>query len=190
MGGDRRARRGLACAGIGLASVALAVPFGLSAAAAHAAAASLTSHLDNGVCVVSGAPSVVPKKAALVVPRHPTGAAILWLPGLNSTTCAIATTHLGAAPAAALARAITRAPAISNGARFNCAADDGTGASITFTYAQHRLAPSLTVDLSGCRSISQSGKKSRSMTTDVSRALARRAPCPWRTDLVDAADAC
>jgi hypothetical protein len=180
----------LASAGAGLASVALPLPLRLAQPVATAAAASPASRLVNGVCVVSGAPSVVAGKAALVVARHPTGATILWLPGLNSKACAIATTHLGAAPAAALARAITRAPTISNGAVFHCPADDGTRASVTFTYAHHRSAPHLVVDLAGCRSIGQSGKEQKSLTTGVSHALASVAPCAWKSYVADAAAPC
>jgi hypothetical protein len=188
MGCDRH----LAWVGIGLTPVLLLLGLGLGLAqpVEAVAATSPTSHLDNGVCEVSGAPSVVPGKATLVLGPHPTGATIVWLPGLNSKTCAIATTHLAAAPATVLARAITRAPAVSTGGDFNCPADDGTRASISFAYAHGRSLPRLVVALAGCRFISQSDKKQKSMTTGVSRALASAAPCAWKSYVADDAGAC
>jgi hypothetical protein len=175
----------LASAGAVLASAALlmlvVIAQPAAAALAPAQAAAPTSHLKNGVCLVSGAPSVVPGTAALVVAPRPTGLKILWLPGLNSTTCAIATTHAGPSTAATLARAITHAPAVPTGAVINCPNDDGTRALISFTYAQRRSAPHLVVALGGCQFISQSGKEQRTTTSAVRDKLADLAPCGWRT---------
>jgi hypothetical protein len=157
---------------------------------ATAAVATPSAHLENGVCTVSGAPSATPGHAALVVAPHPTGVTIRWLPGLNSKACAIATTHGGAAPAVALARAITRAPTVSNGSAFNCPSDDGTTASISFSFAHHRSPQRLVVGLSGCRGVTQSGKVQKSMTVGVSDALAALAPCAWRSYVPGGAGTC
>jgi hypothetical protein len=177
-----------------LASVALLMPVVIAqpatAAQAAAQAAAPTTHLKNGVCLVSGAPAVVPGTAALVVTPHPTGLKILWLPGLNSTACAIAMTRAGETTAAALARAITHAPAVSSGVAISCPNDDGSRAMMSFTYARHRAATRLVVDLDGCGFISQSGKEQRRTTTAVRAKLAALAPCGWRTYFADSRGAC
>jgi hypothetical protein len=182
---DRRSR--LAPVGVALL---LGLGLCLSGPVAVAVAAIPSAHLENGVCAVFGAPSAVPGRAALVVAPHPTGLTIRWLPGLNSKACAVVTTHAGAAPAAALARAITRAPAVSNGDAFNCPSDDGTKASISFTYARHRSPQRLVVELSGCRFVTQSGKVQKSVTTGVSHALAAQAPCAWKSYVAGGAGTC
>jgi hypothetical protein len=215
MGRDARAGRGsvavaevapadvaavAAVAGVALACVALLLALVMAqpveaAEAVHAAeavqAAQLpSSHLKNGVCLVSGVPSIARGTASLVVAPHPTGLKILWLPGFNTITCTITTTHAGASIAAALARAITHAPAVANNAEFSCPEDDGTRASLSFTYAHHRSAPPIVVDLGGCRFISQSGREQRSTTAGVSDRLAPLAPCGWRTYFADPIGAC
>jgi len=194
---SRAGTDGLAVAGAVLASVTLLLPLVVAqpaeaaqATAAARAAPAPSAHLKNGLCLVSGAPSPIRGTAALVVAPHPTGFTILWLPGFNSTACAIATTQAGAAAAAALARAITHAPVVSNGAGFSCPEDDGTRALISFTYAHHRSAPRLVVDLDGCRFISQSGRQQRSMTAGISDKLAALAPCRWQTYFADSTGAC
>jgi hypothetical protein len=163
---------------------------GAQATATAPAALSPSAHLEKGVCLVSGAPSVVAGTAALVVAPHPTGVKILWLPGLDSTACAIATTHAGASTAAALGRAITHAPAVSNAAAHFCPEDDGTRVVISFTYPHNQSGTRLVVDLGGCRFIGQSGREQRSTTPFVSEKLAALAPCGWRTYFPNSAKAC
>ena len=200
MGWHRRGlRRGIESAVAVLASVALLVPLmAIHSAAAEAAAAvpatqaphAPSAHLQNGECLVSGAPSIIAGSQPLIVAPHPTGVKILWLPGLNSTACAIATTHGGISTAAALARAISHAPAVSNGPERFCPEDDNARVSISFTYARHRSAPPLFVSLDGCRLISQADREQRSTTPAVSDKLAALAPCGWRSYFAVSPSAC
>jgi len=195
---SRAGTDGLAVAGAVLASVTLLLPW-LSpnrprrpqATVAARAAPAPSAHLKNGLCLVSGAPSPIRGTAALVVAPHPTGFTILWLPGFNSTACAIATTQAGAAAAAALARAITHAPVVSNGAGFSCPEDDGT---LRPDLLHLRPSPvgdrASSSDLDGCRFISQSGRQQRSMTAGISDKLAALAPCRWQTYFADSTGAC
>ena len=169
------------------AQMVAARPIGAQRATEEAAP---STHLKKGVCLVSGVPSVVPGTGPLVIAPYPTGVKILWLPGLNSTACVIATTHAGASTAEALGRAITHAPAVSHGAELSCPEDDDSRASISFTYAPHRSAPQVVVQLSGCRLIGQSGREQRSMTSGINNRLAALAPCGWRTDVADSPRGC
>jgi hypothetical protein len=137
-----------------------------------------TSHLRHGVCVVSGISTVVPGTAKMVVAAHPTGALIVWLPGLNSKACAIATTHAAADRAAAMARDVMQARSVSNGMAYNCPLDDGARALMYFAYPH--AAPPLVVSLGGCEFISQSGREDRATTSALRNELASLAPCAWR----------
>jgi hypothetical protein len=183
--------RAVAAASLGYGALLLPLVGSQLAMAATAAGAQAPSaHFKNGVCLVSGIPSIVRGTAALVVAPHPTGLKILWLPGFNATTCTITTTRAGTSTAAALARAITQAPALAKGAEFSCPEDDGARASISFAYAHHRSAPRVVVELGGCRFIGQSGREQRTMTSEVSDKLATLAPCGWRTYFAGATGGC
>jgi hypothetical protein len=183
--------------GLALAVVALLLGLSLDslglnepAAVAGPSVTVPSAHLRNGVCGVSGLPPATPGHAPLVIAPHPAGLTIRWLPGLNSKTCVVAMTHAGAAPAAALARAITRAAAVPNSPVFNCPEDDGTKASVSFTYAHHRSPPPLVVGLSGCQFVSQSGRVQKRMTAGANRVLASLAPCAWQRYLTGGTPRC
>jgi hypothetical protein len=149
-----------------------------------------SAHQKNGVCLVTGAPSVIPGTSPLVVAPHPTGATLVWLPGLDATPCSTTTTHAGAPVARALARDIAHAPSLSPRAEFNCPNDDGAAAVISFTYAHHRTFAPIVVGLSGCRFVTASGKLRRSTTTSLGAKLATLAPCGWKANFSDATGAC
>jgi hypothetical protein len=118
----------------------------------------------------------------LVVPAHPTGASIVWLPSLDSKACAIAMTHVAANRAAALARDVTQARSVPHGLAYNCPLDDGARVLMYFAYGHgHRRAVlPLVVDLRGCQLISQSGHEDRATTSSVRDQLVALAPCDWR----------
>ena len=191
----------LARAGVGLASVSVLFPWYLGPVAAapipFAAAASITgvvstpsAHQKNGLCLVSGAPSVVPGSSPLIVAPHPIAVTLAWLPGLNASTCSTTTTRAGAPVARALARDITHSPSLSGRAVFHCPNDDGASAVLSFAYARHRMSAPIVVGLSGCRFVSASGKLRRSTTTAISTKLATLAPCGWKAYFTDATATC
>ena len=181
-------------AGVGLASVAILVtwfPVQTLAASSVAGAASIPSaHRTKGVCLVFGAPSVVPGTSALVIAPHPVGVAVTWLPGLNASNCSTTTTHAGATVARALARDISRSSSVSSRVEFNCPMDDAAGAMVSFADAHHRTAAPIVIGLSGCRFVSASGKLRRSTTTSLSTKLATLAPCGWKAYFNDGSGAC
>jgi hypothetical protein len=157
-----------------------AAPIPFAAAGSVIGVSTPSAHQMNGLCLVSGAPSVVPGSSPLIVAPHPIAVTMAWLPGLNASTCSTTTTRAGAPVARSLARDITRSPSLSPRAEFHCPMDDGARAVVSFAYARHRMSAPIVVGLSGCRFVSASGKVRRSTTTAISTELATLAPCGWK----------
>ena len=87
------------------------------------------------------------------VDLDPTGATVLWLPGLNSRPCRTVLTHIGAVRARRLAAEVDRAKPFPRGP-IECPADDGSAATVFLTYARRAEAEVVRVGLTGCRSFS------------------------------------
>ncbi len=120
---------------------------------------------QGGVCTVLDSPpgATSPRNTPLTLPKHPSGGDIVWLPGLNSTTCNAVLTRADAKVAAALARDIDQAPVLSSTVSYSCPADDETRARIVFTFA-HRASQTVSAQLSGCSWIVAVGHAMRSST--------------------------
>jgi len=172
---------------------ALLVAAALSAATSRTPGGTLpsvphTQRTASGACVVAGGTAGYPfGRAPLVVHPHPRGVAAVWLPGLDATDCAAASTVGGAALASRLAADLAAAPTVAPGA-YSCPVDDGTSVRVSFLFAR-RPDQTLHVSLSGCAWVTARGTVARAVTARLRRDLVAIAPAAWRAALQPAAAA-
>lgn len=133
----------------------------------------------HGACVVHQRSTTPGTTHGLVwVRRHPTGAVLIWLPGLNAKQCRARRTTADQHRAEALAAAIERAPRVS-GRTYACPSDDGTALRLYFEY-RHHADEYAGVALSGCRWIGAPGRSSRWVTQRMNHQLKAEAPKGWK----------
>lgn len=145
-----------------------------------AVSATPTATRSNGVCLVSQT-SEQPQHGRVTVAADPSSATALWLPGLNSTQCASASTPISRADARRLAEDIRSAPPVPPGIR-HCPADDAATVSIRFAYPGE-ADEEVIAHLAGCTSLTAPGRSPRQLTPEVRRDLAPGAPPEWATYL-------
>jgi len=83
----------------------------------------------------------------------PSGATVLWLPGLNSKPCRTVLTHLGPVRARTFAADVDKAKPFPKGA-ISCPMDDGSSATVFLAYAGRTETEVVRVGLTGCASFS------------------------------------
>jgi hypothetical protein len=120
-----------------------------------------------------------------------TSVTALWLPGLDASDCRGTTTRGARALAVELAAALDGEPAVGTGI-YACPLDNGSSVVLYFGYGTRRASEAVTVALSGCRFISDPGRKSRwwlrpeRTPLSFGQILATLAPNPWRSNILAA----
>ena len=95
------------------------------------------------------------------VDPHPDGGIVTWHPGMNSTSCQAALTHLSERQARAFAEAVDRGKRVPPGS-YSCPTDDGSGVTVYLTYPHQQGSEVVDVDLEGCRWAGAPGRAARS----------------------------
>lgn len=108
------------------------------------------------------------------VDEHPTGAVVLWVPGINAKPCQMFLTRLDSQQAGVLAQAVRTAGAGLHGV-VNCPMDDGSSATVYFIYPDRPLAEVVRFELSGCGGLSAPGRTSRTISDSAYAIFNRRA---------------
>lgn len=88
---------------------------------------------------------------------HPTGASVVWVPGLNGP-CRVVRTTVDEATAAGLASAVDHAPKLPGSAR-NCPNADASAALLDFHHAGTHRLQLVVASLSGCTALSAPGRQ-------------------------------
>ncbi len=141
---------------------------------------SATASMDGTLCTSNPNPEVnLTEHPLAAVSANPSAVTVTWLPGLNATDCATATTQIAAADAVTLARDIMSAPAYPSGT-LNCPQDDGAGLELVFHYAG-RADEELLVNLAGCSMLAAPQRSGRQLTDVVRHDLAASVPAGWAT---------
>jgi hypothetical protein len=178
-----RVAGGLLCATF-LSTVAIGAVVAGAGAGVVSSSLVPATHLRGAVCVVSGNSFIVPSPPSVTTPPtvspHPSGADVVWLPGLNSKTCKAVLTRGSSHIASDLARDIDHAPVDLNSGGIFCPSDDGTSARLYFRYA-HDTTQRINAELSGCSWITAPGDASRSSTAQFRKDMTTLAPSAWRS---------
>jgi len=177
----RQLRRSVIVVGLTLL-VSLCLPAGAGATASRFPTAPKTHRDSSGACLVSGGTQGYPLgNRPLLVGAHPTGVAVVWLPGLNATTCKATVTVGTSKVADDLALDIDQAPLANPGVV--CPNDDGSAAVLYVTF---KIAPTemIHISLDGCGWITMRGTAGRMKTAQLASNLLPLAPPMWRTYLV------
>jgi hypothetical protein len=138
--------------------------------------------------------SLPPGSGVVTISPDSTSVTALWLPGLDPSDCQAAITRGGRALAVELAAALDGEPAVGTGI-YACPLDNGSSVVLYFGYGEGRASEAVSVALSGCRFISDPGRKSRwwlkpgRAPLNFGQLLARLAPNPWRSNILTALQA-
>lgn len=109
---------------------------------------------------------------------NPTGAVLVWEPGLNSKRCRAVRTVGTARTARRVAQAIEQAKRVPKGT-YSCPFDDATRVRLYLSYA-HAGDEFVRAPLSGCRFFSAPGRGARFVMKQLDRALKPIAPGAWK----------
>jgi hypothetical protein len=140
------------------------------------------------------ATSLPPGSGAVSVTPDPTSVTAIWSPRLDPRDCRDAITSGSRTLAAELAAALNDEPLVASGI-YHCPMDDGSSVVLYFGYGEGHATEIVTVALSGCRFISDPGRKSRwwikpeTMRPNFAQVLATIAPSPWRASILAALQA-
>lgn len=138
-----------------------------------------TSGGDGGCVMSRGKEQAGAGSAGLVtVDPAPRGATLVWLPGLNSTTCRAQMTTLDQPAASRLAQDLLAAPSVPSG-RYNCPNDDRAGVTAYFRYADQPEAEVVDIHMSGCAFVGAPGRQVRRRTPNSANDLRTTAPPDW-----------
>jgi hypothetical protein len=135
--------------------------------------------------------SLPPRSGVVTISPNPTSVTALWLPGLDPSDCRAVITRGGSALAVELATALDDEPAVGTGI-YACPLDDGSSVALYFGYDEGRSSQFVTVALSGCRFVSDPGRKPRwwlkpgPTPLSFGKILATLAPNPWRMKILAA----
>jgi hypothetical protein len=134
---------------------------------------------SHGLCHGSDGLDYTGNEGRVWVDVNPSGAVVLWLPGMDHPPCRPSVmTSLDAAHARALAAAVRSAKAQPAGS-YHCPPDNGISATVFFTYPSKAKAEVIRWAPGGCAVVTAPGRDERVLPASGAVAL-RPAPEPWR----------
>lgn len=133
----------------------------------------------NDVCLSLDSAGRTSSRRRPWVDPHPTGAVVLWTPGLSTRPCQTTMSVLNAADAEVLATAVRHAPRLFDGGTTNCPSDDNRAATVFFAYLDETQAQVIRFATTGCSHLTAPDRAARGIGEAASAVLTRRAPTYW-----------